>query len=178
MRCARFLTTMRLLRIALAAAKGLWPQALCPFLTTMWLLRIALAAAEGLWPQTLCPFLTTMWLLRIALAAEKGLWPHALCPFSHNNAASAYNPYSSKRAMASNVVPVFQTDARLTHWFLQWQREMGNSYVSAFRSNAWHPSNALAAGRLRLEVACPYLTASNKVEEQAGAALGAGISQR
>lgn len=35
-----------------------------------------------------------------------------------------------------------------------------------------------AAERLRLEVASPYLTASNKVEEQAGAALGAGISQR
>ncbi|MBK0124985.1 hypothetical protein IAE30_14665 [Pantoea sp. S61] len=105
--------------------------------------------------------------------------------------------------MASNVVPVFsqqcgfcgeslqqqrgyglkrcarfQTDARLTHWFFAVAKRDGNSYVSAFRSNAWHPSNALAAERLRLEVACPYLTAGNKVQEQAGAALGAGISQR
>ncbi|WP_197079553.1 hypothetical protein [Pantoea sp. SM3] len=158
--------------------KGYGLKRCARFLTTMRLLRIVLAAAKGLWPQTLCPFLTIMWLLRIALAAAKGLWPQALCPFSHNNAASADSHSSSKGAMASNVVPVFQTDARLTHWFLQWQREMGNSYVSAFRSNAWHPSNALAAERLRLEVACPYLTASNKVQEQAGAALGAGISQR
>ncbi|MBK0092037.1 hypothetical protein [Erwinia sp. S59] len=99
-------------------------------------------------------------------------------PISHNNLASAESPWSSKEAMASNVVPVFQTDARLTHWVFAVAKRDGNSYVSAFRSNAWHPSNALAAERLRLEVACPYLTASNKVQEQAGAALGAGISQR